>query len=205
MEIYLCWNDDKNKILFPINPSSFTNEASQNNQSVYVHNLGELSLKGKRGLYSITLESFFPAQKYDFQKGRWHDPYDYYCDKLRKLFEKNKTVHLVITETSINMYCTIDSFSYGEEDQSGDVYYSLTLKEYRTATATKRISTKKKNTTYTWRKGDTWPKVVKKHTGSSSTWKAVRKLNLATVNKAKRKNPKKKEALALVGYEVTIK
>lgn len=205
MEIYLCWDNDNKKILFPVNPSAFTIEASQNNQSVYIHNLGELSLKGKRGLYSITLESFFPAQKYNFQQGKWHDPYEYYCEKIKALFEKNQTAHLVITGTDINMYCTIDSFSYGESDQSGDVSFSLTLKEYRTSATAKRISTKKKNTTYTWRKGDTWPKVTKKHTGSSSTWKNVRKSNIATVNKAKRKNPKKKEALALVGYEVTIK
>lgn len=205
MNIYLNWDNEKKSILLPINPSSFEISGSQNNQSVYVHNLGEINLKGKRGLYSITLESFFPVQKYDFSHGEYHDPYDYYCKKLKSLYEKNTTVHLIITETDINMFCTIESFTHGEADRSGDVKYSLSLKEYREVMASKRMSTKKKEVSYTWKKGDTWSKVVKKHLGSSSTWKQVRKSNMPVINKAKRKHPKAKEAAALVGYKVVIK
>lgn len=205
MDIYLNWDNEEKSMLLPINPSSFEISGSQNNQSVYIHNLGEINLKGKRGLYSITLESFFPAQEYDFSHGEYHDPYDYYCKKLKNLYEQNKTVHLIITDTDINMFCTIESFTHGEADRSGDVKYSLTLKEYREITASKRMSTKKKEISYTWKKGDTWSKVVKKHLGSSSTWKQVRKSNMSVINKAKRKHPKAKEAAALVGYKVVIK
>lgn len=205
MEIYLCWNNEEERILLPINPSSFEVTGTQNNQSVYVHNLGEMTLKGKRGLYSITLESFFPAQKYSFQHGDFHDPYDYYCARLNKLFKRNETVHLIITDTDINMFCTIESFTHGESDQSGDVSYTIELKEYREVEAAKRISTKKKEASYTWKKGDTWSKVVKKHVGSSSTWKKVRAANQSVISKAKKKAPKKKEADALVGYKVVIK
>ena len=205
MDIYLNWDNEEKSILLPINPSSFEIAGSQNNQSVYVHNLGEINLKGKRGLYSITLESFFPSRKYDFSHGTYHDPYDYYCKKLTKLYESNKTLHLIITETDINMFCTIESFSHGEADRSGDVKYRLTLKEYREVMASKRMSTKKKETSYVWKKGDTWPKVVKKQLGSSSTWKQVRKANSSVINKAKRKNPKTKESVALAGYKVVIK
>ena len=205
MDIYLNWDNEEKSILLPINPSSFEIAGSQNNQSVYVHNLGEINLKGKRGLYSITLESFFPSRKYDFSHGTYHDPYDYYCKKLTKLYESNKTIHLIITETDINMFCTIESFSHGEADRSGDVKYRLTLKEYREVMASKRMSTKKKETSYVWKKGDTWPKVVKKQLGSSSTWKQVRKANSSVINKAKRKNPKTKESVALAGYKVVIK
>lgn len=205
MEIYLCWNNDEKRMLLPINPSSFEASASQNNQSLYVHNLGEIALKGKRGLYSITLESFFPAQKYGFQHGGFHKPYDYYCAKLKKLFERNETMHLIITDTDINMFCTIENFVHGEADQSGDVSYTLELKEYREVEAAKRISTNKKETSYTWKKGDTWPKVVKKHMGSSNTWKKVRKSNQSVISKAKKKAPKKKEVDALIGCKVVIK
>ena len=205
MDIYLNWDNEEKSILLPINPSSFEIAGSQNNQSVYVHNLGEINLKGKRGLYSITLESFFPSRKYDFSHGTYHDPYDYYCKKLTKLYESNKTIHLIITETDINMFCTIESFSHGEADRSGDVKYRHTIKEYREVMASKRMSTKKKETSYVWKKGDTWPKVVKKQLGSSSTWKQVRKANSSVINKAKRKNPKTKESVALAGYKVVIK
>lgn len=205
MDIYLNWDNEKKSILLPINPESFEISGSQNNQSLYVHNLGEINLKGKRELYSITLESFFPSKKYNFRHGKYRDPYNFYCKKLKNLYEKNTTVHLIITETDVNMFCTIESFTHGENDGSGDVKYTLTLKEYREVVAAKRISTKKKGATHTWKKGDTWPKVVKKYLGSSKTWKTVRKNNIAVVNKAKRKNFKKKETVALIGYKVVVK
>lgn len=216
MDIYLNWDNEKKSILLPINPESFEISGSQNNQSVYVHNMGELNLKGKRGLYGLTLESFFPAQKYSFQHGEFHEPYDYYCKKLKTLYESNTTVHLIITETDINMFCTIETFTHGEADQTGDVKYSLALKEYREVVAAKRKATKKKTTkkristkpkivSYTWKKGDTWSKVVKKCLGSSKTWKTVRKNNQSVINKAKKKHPKKKETTALIGYKVVVK
>lgn len=205
MDIYLNWHNDEKSMLIPINPESFEITVSQNNQTEYVHDFGEINLKGKRGLKGITLESFFPGQKYGFQHGKFHDPYDYYCKKLNSLFNKNTTIHLIITETDINMYCTIESFSHGEAAGSRDVKYSLVLKEYREVVAAKRISTKSKTATVTWKKGDTWPKVVKKVKGTSSTWKTVRKNNMAVINKAKKKHPKTKETVAMIGSKVVVK
>lgn len=205
MEIYLCWDNDEKKILLPINPTSFEIAVTKDDTRVEIPNLGEIILKGKRGLYGITLKSFFPAQKYSFQHGKFYDPYKYYVKRIRKLVEKNTTVHLIMTETDINMYCLIDGFTYGEADGTGDVEYEIPLTEYRMDDAVKRISTKKKQAVYTWKKGDTWPKVVKKHTGSSSTWKKIRTANQTVISKAKKKAPNKKETDALIGYKVVIK
>jgi hypothetical protein len=203
--ISISWNNEKKKIVLPVNPESFELSGTQNNTSLYIHNLGEINLKGKRGLYELTIESFFPAEQYAYHHGSYHDPYDYYCKKLSTLYEKNTTVHLVITETDINMYCTIESFRHGEEERNGDVRYSISFKEYRETTSAKRTSTREKESSYTWKSGDTWSKVVKKKLGSSSTWKTVRKNNSAVIKKAKKKNPKKTEKDALVGYKVVIK
>ena len=205
MDIYLNWDNEEKSMLLPVNPSGFEISGSQSNTSLYIHNMGEINLKGKRGLYGLTLESFFPGKKYDFEHGKHHKPYEYYCKKLKALYERNETMHLIITGTNINMFCTIESFAWGEEDGSGDVKYNLQLKEYREVVASKRTSTKKKQKTYTWKKGDTWPKVVKKALGSSSTWKTVRKANTTMIRKAKKKHPEAKETVALVGYKVVIK
>lgn len=211
MDIFIKWNDDSNGIQLPVNPSSFEIKSSMNNTSLYIHNLGEINLKGKRGLYSIGLESFFPAQKYDFCRCTPKKAYDYYITKLRKLYENNTTLHLIITDTEVNLYCTISDFAYGEEERNGDVKYSITFTEYREITST-RVSTKKSTGSYTWKKGDTWSKVVKKKLGSSKTWKAVRKSNASVINKAKKAYKKKyskvktvKEVTALIGYKVVIK
>ena len=209
MDIHIRWNSDKYGFILPINPESFMISDSMNNTSIYVHNLGELNLKGKRGLKSITLESFFPSQEYDFARGPYHDPYDYYVYKLQNLFEKNTTVHLVITETSINGYFTIENWNYGHNEKTNDVAYSMELKEYRelgsTKVATKRVTKEVKTTSRKWKKGDTWQKVTKAVLGSSSTWKTQQKNNKSVISKAKKKYPKKKENDALIGYTVVIK
>lgn len=221
MNIFINWDDDEESIQLPINPQSFSVEGAQNNTSVIVQNLGEINLKGKRNLYGLSFESFFPAQQYDFCKCNCKEPF-YYISQLKALLENNTTIHLVITDTDVNMQCTIESFSYGQAERNGDVNYSLSLKEYREfkntdvsanktinttvqKAATKRTSKTVKSQSYKWKKGDTWHKVAKKKTGTSANYKAIRKQNKAVIKKAKKKYPKKKEKDALVGYKVVIK
>ena len=47
----------------------------------------------------------------------------------------------VVIGRVLNMECTIESFYVGEQDGTGDIYFTLSLKEY------KRIKTKKANIT----------------------------------------------------------
>lgn len=212
MDIFIKWNDDDKSIQLPVNPSSFEIKSTMSNTSVFIHNLGEINLKGKRGLYGITLSSFFPAQRYDFCRCAPRDAYDYYITKLQKLYENNTTIHLIITGTEVNLYCTISDFSYGEQEKNGDVQYTLTFTEYRELTA-KRVTTKKAAGAYTWKKGDTWQGVTKKRLGSSKTWKSVRQSNkgvISTAKKAyKKAHPKLTgsvdERIALIGHKVVVK
>jgi len=213
LDIHIKWNNDSQSILLPVNPESFILSDSMINTSVNIHNLGEINLKGKRGLQGITLESFFPGQPYNFAKGTFQDPYGYYVKNLKKLMEDNTTVHLIITETEINGFFTIESFNYGHEERNKDVAYSLGLKEYREIGSTsagssksgKRVTKSKKATTVTWKKGDTWQKLTKQILGSSATWKTQKKNNKKVISKAKKKNKGKKENVALIGYKVVIK
>ena len=159
-------------------------------------------------------DSFFPGQRYDFAQDSYHRPYGYYIKKLKKLFESNATVHLVITETDINGYFTIETFEYGQEERGNDVAYSIELKEHREigSTRVKRATKSTATKSVTWKKGYTWPKVTKSVLGSSKTYKTQKKNNKAVINKAikayKKKHPKVKkvnEAAALIGYKVVIK
>ncbi len=205
MDIHIKWNSDKSSMQLPVVPESFEVSDSMNNTSVIIHNLGEINLKGKRNLKEVSLSSFFPAQKYAFAKTSYHVPYNY-VKILKKLFEKNTTVHLIITGTNINGFYTIEAFNYGHADKTNDVSYTLELKEYReTATTSNRHTKAASSKVHTWKKGDTWQKLTKKTLGSSKTWKSVRKRNLDVIKKAKKKYPKKKESDALIGYKVVIK
>lgn len=204
MDIYIKWNNDKDSLRIPVLPSSFELAGTQNNTSVNIHNLGELNLKGKRNLYTIGFDSFFPCQPYEFCRCKPQST-DSYIKTLRKLFENNTTVHLIITESEVNMYCTIDSFNHGMVEKVQDVSYAISFKEYRSVTEGTRVVKTVSDKTHTWKKGDTWQKVTKKYLGSSKKWKTVRKNNTSVINKAKKKNKGKKENVALIGYKVVIK
>lgn len=227
MKIWLKWDNDTKSIQLPILPSSFELSGSQGNTNVVVQNFGEINLKGKRGLYSISLSSFFPHEYYDFCQCKPSKPYTY-TKKLKKLYEKNETIHLVITETDINSFFTIESFSYGEADRSGDVNYTLAFKEYRKLKKTAKKNTAAGNSVtspyllreakavksckYVWKKGDTWQKVAKKKTGTSANWKALKKQNKKLINKVSLAYRKKHPNVAkipvntlLIGKKVVIK
>ena len=205
MDIYIKWDNDKNSIRLPVLPSSFELSGTQNNTSVNIHNLGELNLKGKRNLYTISFESFFPCQHYEFCRCAPQSASSY-IKTLRELFEKNTTVHLIITESEVNLFCTIDSFTHGMMEKVQDVSFNISFVEYRSVTeGTRVVKSTKKNVTHKWKKGDTWQKVTKKYLGSSKDWKKVKKNNKSVIKKAKKKNKGKKEKVALIGYKVVIK
>lgn len=222
LDIYIKWNNDREQIKLPILPSSYEMSGKQNNTSVDINNFGEVNLRGKRGLYSISISSFFPAQYYNFCRCKPSAP-DTYIKKLKKLFENNTEVHLIITKTLINIRCTIEEFTYGQSEKGMDKNYTISFKEYRriksvpvkkktvtknskvTKPGGKRPAKPVKSCTYKWRKGDTWLKVAKKKTGSSANYKAIRKQNKKVIAKAKKKHPGRKEAVALIGYKVVIK
>lgn len=125
------WLKGRKKIRIPVLPSEYTVTSSQNNTTVNVIGLGEVTLKGKRGLRSISFSSFFPA-RYDAdycELTNFKAPKEYveFIEKLKRA----GTVKLIITGTPINFRCTIESFEWGEKDGTGDISYTLSFKEYR--------------------------------------------------------------------------
>lgn len=204
MNIHIKWNSNKSSIQLPVLPESFEMTGTQNNTTVTIHDFGDINLLGVRSLYEITLESFFPHTAYDFCRCKPKKPYEY-IELLQKLFEQNTVVHLIITGTSINSHFTISSFTYGQEEKTGDVKYSMTLTEYRkpkatgkikskaSKTSTKitlakgaRISKKAKSCTYKCKKGDTLQKVSKYLTGTSANWRAIYNQNKKKIGTKKK-------------------
>ena len=234
MNIYISAHGKEiNEVQLPILPENIELRMTQNNTSVIVHNFGEINLKGKRNLYSVSFESIFPHEKYEFCKCDPLEPYTY-VKIFQQWCEDNETLKLCVPGTLICIFCTIEEFTYSEKDGTGDVFYTLSLKEYRnpyTVTTiqdalkktiftndtvklpkTKRISKNIKSHSYQWKKGDTWNKVAKKETGSSANGKALKKLNKKVINAAKKEYRKRhpkikiiKEDVALIGKKVVIK
>ena len=140
MEMWI--NNGNDKIRFPILPSSFKITTSNQNTSENVHRKGEVNLLGERNLKTIEISSFFPAHEYPFAQyqGYSTNPYSY-VQKIEK-WKDNKITPVFIITGVFDKTVSIESFEYGEEDSTGDVAFTLNLKEYVTVS----YSTPKKKT-----------------------------------------------------------
>lgn len=200
MEFWLIQGSEK--LQLPVPPPAYTVGKTSNNSTFLVENIGEVSFIGKSNLTTLpSIETFFPKKVYNFcQYSTFPKPSE--CVELiNKWISSGKPIRYNITGTSVNLECTIESFEYKEQDGTGDIFFTLELKEYRrivlqTTTATaatstsktvvtaKRVVTKVIPKTYTVKKGDTLSLIAKKVYGNSNKWK-----DLYNKNKSKIKNP----------------
>lgn len=162
-----------------------------------ITNLGEINLIGKTGLMSMTIESFFPNQQYNFCLYKdIQKPYEY-IKQLLKWKNSGKPIRVIVTGTPINYAMAIESIVYSEIDGTGDVYFTLELKEYKfISNSTVKATTTKNGTqlttpittrevksppdSYVVKQGDTLWLIAKKLTGDGSNYKAIAKKNNIT-------------------------
>lgn len=197
MEIWL------NNVSIPVLPSEYKVQSSQNNQSENIVGIGEVLLKGKRNLITVSFSSFFPLRRNSSycRKGRILKPLQYVnaIERMKQL----GAVKLVITGSPIRMDCTIESFEWGESDGTGDIFYTISFKEYRNISASKsavvqdgllesappadglnkesaRTEPKFSTQEYIVKKGDTLTSIAKRLTGSSN-WKPIYNANRAVI------------------------
>lgn len=171
-----------------------------------VQTRGEVTILGKKGLKTFSFESFFPARDYpfaDYPKDR--NPWEY----VKKILSwQDKNLQFIITGTKINKPVIIQTFVFSEEDGTGDIKYSLALKEYRPPKYTKpvkavlepvtdkkkpeknntRTDSKKKNKTHVVKGKDTLQSIAKKYYGSGSYADKIYKANKTAIEKAAKKH-----------------
>lgn len=188
-------------IQLPVVPASFSIDDGQNNVVVNITNLGEANLPGKKALRELQLSSFFPNQDYKFLVcERKSNPYEY-IEWLRKRKNEGTILRVIITGAEINFTCLIEGLQYGEDDASGDVNFTIDLKEYvtlkktesKTGTTTTTRTNKSTPKTYTVKKGDTLKKIAKKYLGSASKSKQLYKKNKKVIEDAFKKWKKKQK------------
>ena len=196
MDYYLSFNNNEERIRLPVIPSSFEVSIPHQNTTVNITELGEINLIGKTGLINMTIESFFPNQKYNFCLYKdFNRPYEY-IKQILKWKESGKPIRVIVTGTPINYAVAIESLTYSEVDGTGDVYFSLELKEYKFIKTTGKTTTTKNGTTlttpttsrevkasaksYTVKSGDTLWLIAKKVTGEGSNYKVIAQKNNIT-------------------------
>lgn len=195
MEIWL--KQGKTKFRFAVLPSEYELTSESNNTQVVINSLGEINLLGKRKLRGVSFSSFFPKQKYNFcQYTTFPTPKE--SVKTIESMKNNGVLTLTMTGTPVNMDCTIENFTWGENDGTKDINFTLEFKEYRkvkiittnkketvtkkvTPAATQRAAKEVKSTTYTVKSGDNLSKIAKNLTGSSANWQAIYNQNKGVI------------------------
>lgn len=130
MEVWL--KSSTKRFQLPVIPSEYTVTGERGDESVDINSIGEVDLAGSRKLRQVSWSCFFPSE-YDgsyCQYGGLKSP-----RKSVELIEQMMhagPVKVIITGTPCKFWARITSFEWGERDGSGDIYYSITLKEHRT-------------------------------------------------------------------------
>lgn len=182
MEIWL--KQGKKVLRLPILPAELQNEGEQDNKTETVNKTGEVNLLGLDKLDTIPLSAHFPDQPmYYDQYAGYPSPKE--CVDIVEEMKQGGVITLLITPY-INRQATIEKFSWGFKDGTGDIYYTIETKRYRKPTTSKgsgRSTKKATKKTVTVKKGDTWAKLAKKYTGSSKNAKKIQKANKMTNKK----------------------
>lgn len=180
----------------PVPPSSWEIEGSNNVGSTSVINFGEMNNGSEPTLRTTSISSFFPIKNLGFiSSSKFKDRYEY-VEAFDKAREKGTIVEYQITDTNVYMNCIITSFKYGEDDYTGDIKYTLDLKEDKSIELVNKdgkVDAKgyvPENSVYGYywevKEGDTLLKIAKAAYGDSSKYKDIMaKNNIKNANKIK--------------------
>ncbi len=169
------------ELILPITPESYEITDNWANEELNINQLGLITMIGKRGLKSITISSFFPAQEYDFLvPGSTTEDCNPWAMVKKLLDWRGAVLTLFISDTYdiVSWPCVIDGdFIYGERDASGDVYYTITFKEYKKTNSERKVKEGGGEGgikfPYTTRLGDTLNQISTQYCGSTKYAKTL--------------------------------
>lgn len=194
-QMWLTYNAEKEKIQLPVLPSTFQTKNGSNNDTVNIAGLGEIIIMQSRPALQFSFSSFFPAAKFPgLQVSSITKPLTL-VQKINEWKASDKPIHFIATACGVDLYATIESFTYSEEGGDPGTYqYSMTLKEYReitvrqvkvdipkaTATVKKeepRVDNTVRPKTYTVVRGDCLCNIARKFYGSEAQYTKIYNAN----------------------------
>ncbi|WP_138755125.1 LysM peptidoglycan-binding domain-containing protein [Paenibacillus sinopodophylli] len=191
--IWLSYGNQKQNLQLPVNPPEIKIGDAAGGKTYEVSGLGEINVIQNPKLTSISFESFFPAQAYPFLVSqKWIDPV-FYVTVIKDWLERKQPIRFIYTGATfdINLPMSIEKFEWKEAAGSGDIEYSISLKEYAfygarpvivkddkaSVKLQPRPSDKIAPKTYKLVAGDSLIKVARLKLGNEARWKEIQKLN----------------------------
>lgn len=199
MKVYLKTKEESDTIQLPVNPSQMNIKLEGSNTAYSILDFGEIVIPDYRKLITIDLEGFFPTAEAPYVVSeKLHTPL-YYADKLMDWVEQKAILRFITGKSvyDINLLCILTKVDISEKPGAPeDIYYNLSLKEYREHTVNEvtftqeekttkviqksshtRPATQKKTKMYTVKSGDTLWKIAKQYLGGGSRYSEIAALN----------------------------
>ena len=131
MEMYL--KNDKHIFRFPILPSTINVQDYAIINDSNITGLGDVAIFGGKGLRTIEISSFFPNPKRKYKFVNYSNyPKQWDCvSKIRSYMNNGEVMRFIVTGTEINFQARITDFTFSQQDGTGDVYYTINLKELK--------------------------------------------------------------------------
>ena len=178
------------ELALPVTPKNFEVNTGIRIETVNIHALGDVAIGGYGMLGSLKIPCMFPAQAYPFAATAGIKPYEY-VERLTKWINDRAILRFIVTETPVNIPVLLSDIAYGERDGTGDVYATISGREYRfTAVVQTQKQDKTCNAsreaeaappvtmeTYVVVKGDTLSAICRKFYGDASLYPELAKYN----------------------------
>jgi len=131
MNIIIYDSTDAKAMTLPVIPKEVKVNSPQDIKAFNTIGQGDIQLSGLMGNREIEIKSFFPSQNNSQKYVKSFELIGMACvSKLEDLRTVRKPVYLSIDDLNIAFRCIVSSFEYGIVDGSGDIDYTMKIKEY---------------------------------------------------------------------------